>query len=78
MNIKIYVIVIILLILGFSSCDLVYLLDLLEADSQIFIDIFNFGLLSGCFLFILFSLVFDTLFLISRKIRKSLEKQGKE
>lgn len=72
------IVLVISIFLDFSLCDPVYLLDLLEADSQIFTDIFDFGFLCGFFLFILFDFVCDTFLLIFRKVRKSLEKQGKE
>lgn len=82
MNKKTYVIFdlfeIFLVFLGFSLCDPESLLDFLETDPDTFRDVSFFGIYFLLFLYFLFNLVCDTFSLIFRKVRKSLEKQGKE
>lgn len=82
MNKKTYVIFtifqIFLIFLGFSLCDIDSIKDFLETDPDTFSDVVWFGAFSLLLFYVLFDLVCDTFSLIFRKVRKSLEKQGKE
>ncbi len=82
MNKKMYVILILVdVILTFCCmglCNPDSLLDFLETDPDTFMDVFYFSALFFNLLFILITSIFDIFSLIFSKIRKSLEKQGKE
>lgn len=69
---------VILIFCCIDLCDPDSLLDSLETDPDTFMDVFGFGFSFANLFLILISLVYDTFLLIFRKIRKTLEKQGKE
>lgn len=70
--------VVILLFLALCLCDPYSLLEFEKTDPDAFMDVYRFGVLSSYLFSILIELVCDTFLLIFRKVRKLLEKQGKE
>lgn len=69
---------VILVFLCFSSLDLDFILEFFETNFDSFSDIYYFGFLSAFLYLSLLYFVLELFSLIFRKIRKSLEKQGKE
>lgn len=69
---------VILVFLCFFLLDIDSINDFLETDPDTFTDVVWFGAFSLLLFYLLLNLVYDTFLLISRKVRKSLEKQGKE
>lgn len=69
---------VILVFLCFFLLDIDSINDFLETDPDTFADVVWFGAFSLLLFYLLLNLVYDTFLLIFRKVRKSLEKQGKE
>lgn len=71
------VVEVIFLVRGFVLC-YPYSAELYKTDYDSFINVFCLGFLYSTFIFEVFPRVVNSLVLIFRKIRKTLEKQGKE